>query len=541
MNRSTPEAVDTPVSTKDRVETASPARFSANVHERLPGPQANSPQVDLPSETTAGPKVIYKKKPTRLSHQQLISFVPHPSAQRPVWNSIEPELETALCSPDNNETPGLQVKAISYSEPKRSFADAGTQEEQEQFQREKTASPSRSRVGPFKIPPRANYRTKMEKYRALQRSQNFTTSTTEEEVASHGSPAVSQVLSATKPISISHPRKKTSPMASPKTSPMASPKTSPKPSPGRKTGTRKSGIQHCRSDGARKRKNDQICPAQAEEIPGQVDDKKERVDGSQTHRAERTSDMEKKTAKQNSQSPSSSGAEQSCCNRSEHKSSEKRTVKRRWLPLPSEATPQKLYGPVFCRMHRQKAKRDAAKKSKYRTKLEAIPEEPENIDPKWDEPRRNFVQEWEEYCKGVFERFAEMDRFYAEREARRDERTAKLVAESENPELLYEIGLIPHFEAKPVAEKVDEEPKERFLKRRERPASTDPKVEEEIDKLCAEEGIVLSTEGTSSTNSILSEISVEEEDEILEWLEEEMNKNIRRSSSSLYSQYNWPI
>ena len=136
-----------------------------------------------------------------------------------------------------------------------------------------------------------------------------------------------------------------------------------------------------------------------------------------------------------------------------------------------------------------------------------------------------------------------MDRFYQEREAKRAERMAKLVAESENPQLLYEMGLIPQalfLKTKPVAEKVDEKPNERFLKRRERPPKTDPKVLEEINKLCAEEGIVLSTEGTWSTNPFLADVS-EEEDEILEWLEKEMNKNSRRSSSSLYSQYNWPI
>ena len=171
----------------------------------------------------------------------------------------------------------------------------------------------------------------------------------------------------------------------------------------------------------------------------------------------------------------------------------------------------------------------------YQTKLNVISEEPDGIDPKCDQPRRNFVQEWEEYCKGVFERFAEMDRL-------NEERMAKLRAESENPVFLDEMGLIPHLETKTVPEKVDEKPKERFLKRRERPPKTDPKVLEEIDKLCAEEGIVLSTGGRSSTNSVLAEISEEEEDEILEWLEEEMNKNSRRSSSSVYSrQYNWPI
>ena len=254
--------------------------------------------------------------------------------------------------------------------------------------------------------------------------------------------------------------------------------------------------------------------------------------------------MEKKTPKRNSQSPSSLGAEQSCCRRFEHKDSEKQTVKRKRLPLPSEATPLKLYGPWFFRIHKQIPKRYHAKKAKYQTKLDAISEEPEEISTKLDQPRRNFVQEWDEYCKGVFERFAEMDRYYEEREAKRADRTAKLVAESENPQLLYEMGLIPQAllpKTKPVLDKVDENPKERFLKRRERPPKPDPKVLEEIDKLCAEEGIVLSTEGTWSRNPFLAEVSEEEEDEILEWLEEEMNKNSRRSSSSLYSHYNWPI
>jgi len=249
--------------------------------------------------------------------------------------------------------------------------------------------------------------------------------------------------------------------------------------------------------------------------------------------------MEKKTAKRNSQSPSSLGAEQSCFSKIEHKDCEKQTVKRRRLPLPSEATPLKLYGPWFFRIHKQIPKRDHAKKAKHQTKLDAMPEEPEEIDTKWDQPRRNFVQEWEEYCKGVFERFAEMDRFYQEREAKRAERMAKIVAESENPQLLYEMGLIPQalfLETKPVVEKVDEKPKERFLKRRERPPKTDPKFLEEINKLCAEDGIVLSTEGTWSTNPFLAEVSEEEEDEILEWLEKDMNKNSRRFSSSLYSQ-----
>jgi len=110
---------------------------------------------------------------------------------------------------------------------------------------------------------------------------------------------------------------------------------------------------------------------------------------------------------------------------------------------------------------------------------------------------------------------------------------AKLMAESKNPEFSHEMGLIPHSETKPATEKVDKIPKERFLKRRERPPNTDPKVLEEIDKLCAEEGIYCSTEGTSSTNYIFADVSEEKEDKIAEWFEEEMNKNSRRSSSSL--------
>jgi len=52
----------------------------------------------------------------------------------------------------------------------------------------------------------------MEQYRALQRSENFTTSTTEEEVASHDSPTFNQVLSATNPVTVSSPRKSKSPI-----------------------------------------------------------------------------------------------------------------------------------------------------------------------------------------------------------------------------------------------------------------------------------------------------------------------------------------
>jgi len=107
------------------------------------------------------------------------------------------------------------------------------------------------------------------------------------------------------------------------------------------------------------------------------------------------------------------------------------------------------------------------------------------------------------------------------------------MAESENPEFRHEMGLIPDSETKPAAEKVGEEPKENFLKSRERPPSTDPKVVEEIDKLCAEEGISFSTDGASSTNTILADVSEEEENKITELLEEKTNKNSRRSSSSL--------
>jgi len=114
----------------------------------------------------------------------------------------------------------------------------------------------------------------------------------------------------------------------------------------------------------------------------------------------------------------------------------------------------------------------------------------------------------------VKERFAEMWRFYEEREARRAERMAKLVAESENPQFCYEMGLIPQallLDTKPVADKVDEKPTVRFLNRRERPPKTDPKVLEEIDKICAEEGIVLSTEKPLSINPFLAEVSEEED------------------------------
>jgi len=39
---------------------------------------------------------------------------------------------------------------------------------------------------------------------------------------------------------------------------------------------------------------------------------------------------------------------------------------------------------VFCRLHKQKAKRDAAKKAKYQPKLATIPEGPDEIDPEYD-------------------------------------------------------------------------------------------------------------------------------------------------------------
>jgi len=175
----------------------------------------NSPRVDLSYKTTAGPEVLNKKKPTLPSRQQLICFVPQPSAQRPAGNKIEPELETALCSPDKQKTSRLQVKVTLYPERKITFADAGSQKEQEQIEWEKTASPSRSRVRPSSIPPRANDRSNMEKYRTLQRSENFATSTTEE-VASHGSPTASQVLSAANPVNVSSPRKSKSPLDVPR-------------------------------------------------------------------------------------------------------------------------------------------------------------------------------------------------------------------------------------------------------------------------------------------------------------------------------------
>jgi len=159
--------------------------------------------------------------------------------------------------------------------------------------------------------------------------------------------------------------------------------TSPKLSPGGKTGARKSGIPPPRAIGVIKGNNDQIRPDQQHKNPGQVDEKKEHVECSQKPTAERTTGMGRKTPKQHSQSSSSPGPKQSCRSRCEHKHSEKRTVKRRWLPLPNNVTSLRLYGPVFCRMHKQKAKRDASKKARYQPKLATIPEEPDEIDPKW--------------------------------------------------------------------------------------------------------------------------------------------------------------
>jgi len=492
----------------------------------------SSPRVDLPFETTAGPGVLNRKRPTVLSHQQLMHFVSHSSAQATPCNYIEQEVETTLCSPDNKKISRLQVKVPSHQERKRTFADAGTQGKYQQI---KSAALSRSRVGPDSFPPSSKYGFKMEQYRALQRSENFTTSTTEE-VASHGSPTINQMLSATDTVTLSSPRKSKSllvfsavnvenihPVMKQKsetcnqvdgdvvekplfsatdekqefprnnqlkseqiltetkrneiheklgfsktkvscvgrqskleelkklifekkdtvdiksfaktktkldeksalvdlvqsldtqekikpdadkwkvffsnesdrvealadvgkqTSPMTSRNTLPKPSPEGKTGARKSGIPPPTAIGVRKRKNDPIFPAQQDKVPGQVDEK-EFVKSSQKLTAERTSDMGRKAPKQNSQSPLSPGPKQSCCNRYEHKHSEKRTVKLRWLPLPSNVPSLRLYGPAFCRIHKRKAKRDAAEKAKYQAKMVTFPEEPEEIDPKWDEP-----------------------------------------------------------------------------------------------------------------------------------------------------------
>ena len=506
MNRSSPAAVAAPGSTKDRVEMA-------------------SPRVDLHFETTAGPVVLNRKRPTVLSHQQLMHFVPYPSAQATPCNCIEQEVEMTLCSPDNKTIPLLQVKVPSHQERKRTFAHAGTQ--QGKFQQIKSAALSRSRLSPYSFPPSSKYGFKMEQYRALQRSENFTTSTTKEEVASHASPTASQVrLSATKPVTVSSPRKSKSPLGFyavnveniypvmkqsetckqldgdaltktllsaadqkqefPRNNQLESEhilsgtkiklgfsktkvtcvgsrskleqlkklifekkdtvdiksvaktkadeksvlvdlvqsldtqeeikpdanewkvffsnesdrvkvladvgeQTSPKPSAGEKSGVRKSGIPPPRAIGVRKGRNDQICPAQQDKIPGQVNEKKEHVESRQKPRTERTSDMGRKTPNENSQSPSSPGAEQSCCSRCEHKHSEKRMVKRRCLPLPSNVTSLRLYGPVFCRLQKQKAKRDAAKTAKYQPKLATIPEGPDEIDPEYD---GNKIAEW---------------------------------------------------------------------------------------------------------------------------------------------------
>ena len=460
-----------------------------------------------------------------------------------------------MCSSDNEKIPRLQVKEVpSHQERKRTFADAGTQHGK--FQQMKSAALSRSRVGPYSFLPSSKHVFKMEQYRALQKSENFTTSTTKEEVASHCSPTARQVLSATNTITLSSPGKSKSPLGfsavnvenihpvmkqsetckqvdgdavekplflaadqkqefprndqltseqiltetkrkeihkklgfskmkatcvgrqskleelnklifekkdtvdiksfskvktkfdekcvlvdlvqsmdtqeeikpdandwkvffnnesdrvkalgdvGKQTSPMTSRNTSPNPSPEGKTRARKSGIPPPRVIRVTKRKNDQICPGQQDKIPGQFDEKKERVESSQKPRAERTSDKGRKISKQKSQSPSSSGLKQSSCNKYQHKHSEKQTVKRRWLPLPSNVTLLRLYGPAFCRIHKQKAKRDASKKPKYQTKLATFPEEPEETDPKWDEPLQ-LLQEYEDYCKGVSARIAE--------------------------------------------------------------------------------------------------------------------------------------
>ena len=111
-----------------------------------------------------------------------------------------------MCSPDNEKIPRLQVKEVpSHQERKITFADAGTQ--QGKFQQLKLAALSCSRVGPYTFPPSSKYGLKMEQYRVLQRSENFTTSTTKEEVASHGSPTLNQVLSATNTFTLSSPPK----------------------------------------------------------------------------------------------------------------------------------------------------------------------------------------------------------------------------------------------------------------------------------------------------------------------------------------------
>jgi len=73
--------------------------------------------------------MLNRKNPTVLSHQQLIHFVPHPSAQATPCNNIEQEVETTLCSTDNKKIPRLQVKEVpSHQERKRIFADALTQQ-----------------------------------------------------------------------------------------------------------------------------------------------------------------------------------------------------------------------------------------------------------------------------------------------------------------------------------------------------------------------------------------------------------------------------
>jgi len=77
-----------------------------------------SPRVDLPFETTAGPGVLIRKRPTVLSHQQLMYFVSHSSAQATPCNYIEQEVETTLCSRDNKKIPRLKVKVPSHQERK---------------------------------------------------------------------------------------------------------------------------------------------------------------------------------------------------------------------------------------------------------------------------------------------------------------------------------------------------------------------------------------------------------------------------------------
>jgi len=328
-------------------------------------------------------------------------------------------------------------------------------------------------VGPYTFRPSSKYGCKLEQYRALQRSENFATSTTEEKVATHDSSTASRLLSATNAVTVKALAKIKTKLdeknvlvdlvqsldtqeeikpdadewkvffsnqsnrvkAPADVGKLTSRNTSPKLSPGGKTGARKSEIPPPRAIGVTKRKNDQIRPAQQDKIPGQVHEKKERVESSQKPRAERTSDMGRKTPKQKSQSTSSPDAVQTCCNRCQHQHSGKQTVKRRWLPLPRNVTSLRLYGPAFFRMNRQNTKRDASKKAKYQPKLATIPEEPEEIDPKWNEPLK-LVQEYEEYCKGALARIAETSARYEELKAEEVQTHTKLVAESENSEFM---------------------------------------------------------------------------------------------------------